>query len=197
MRSRPTIIVLAAGPGRRSAASPSRLAQPLAGSSVLATTLAQAIQTRLPVVVVTTESLLPLVAEQIAQRDTVVVSAVDAMRGIGHLVAVAVGEHASSPGWLVLPGDLPLVQPSTLLAVAEALDEHPVAYAQYRGRRGHPVGFGAELYSELSLLSGDDGVRRLIARYPGFAAEVDDPGVRSDTEAGAAFELHRAAGAAS
>ena len=26
---------------------------------------------------------------------------------------------------------------------------HAVAYAQQRGRRGHPVGFSAELYSEL------------------------------------------------
>jgi molybdenum cofactor cytidylyltransferase len=196
MRSRPTIVLLAAGPGRRGAGSPARLAQPLAGSSVLATTLAHAIQTRLPVLLVTTESLLPLVADQIAHRDTIVVSAADTLRGSGHLVAVGVTERASSPGWLVLPGDLPMVLPSTLLAVAEALDEHPVAYAQYRGRRGHPVGFAAELYSELALLSGDDGVRRLIARYPGFAAEVDDPGVRSDAEADPAPEPSRAAGGA-
>ena len=53
-------------------------------------------------------------------------------------------------GWLVLPGDMPLVQPATLLAVARALDHHAVAYAQHRGRRGHPVGFAAELYSELA-----------------------------------------------
>jgi molybdenum cofactor cytidylyltransferase len=57
----------------------------------------------------------------------------------------------------VLPGDMPLVQSATLLAVANALDHHPVAYAQHRGRRGHPVGFGAELYSELVTLSGDEG----------------------------------------
>lgn len=186
MKPRPTIIVLAAGPGRRGSASPARLARPLGASTVLATTLAQAIQSGLPVVVVTTEEMLPLVADQIAHRDTIVVDAADALRGTGHLVAVGVTERAASPGWLVLPGDLPLVLPSTLRAVADALDEHPVAYAQYRGRRGHPVGFSAELYSELALLSGDDGVRRLVARYPGYAAEVDDPGVRSDTEPGPA-----------
>ena len=64
---------------------------------------------------------------------------------------------------------MPLVQPATLLAVARALDHHAVAYAQYRGRRGHPVGFAAELYSELTELSGDEGARRIIARYPAFA----------------------------
>ncbi|MEY3273165.1 MAG: hypothetical protein RLZZ341_2066, partial [Pseudomonadota bacterium] len=31
-----------------------------------------------------------------------------------------------------------------------------VVWAQHRGRRGHPVGFAAELYSELVQLDGDD-----------------------------------------
>jgi len=52
---------------------------------------------------------------------------------------------------------MPLVQPSTLQAVARQLDQHSVVYAQHRGKRGHPVGFAAELYSELVALSGDEG----------------------------------------
>lgn len=196
MKSRPTIIVQAAGPGRRASGAAQRLEQPLAGSSVLGTTLAHALQTRLPVVLVTTEDRVPLVADQIARRDIIVIDAADALRGSGHAIAVAVAERAASPGWLVLPGDLPAVRPGTLLAVADALDEHPVAYAQYRGRRGHPVGFGAELYSELAVLSGDDGVRRLIARYPGFAAEVDDPGVRTDGDNSVDGEALRVGGGA-
>ena len=85
-------------------------------------------------------------------------------------------------GWLVLPGDMPMVQPTTLQAVARALAQHPVAYAQYKGRRGHPVGFSSELYSELTQLSGDEGARRLIARYPAHGLEVDDPGVLVDVD---------------
>ena len=86
------------------------------------------------------------------------------------------------PGWIVLPGDMPLVRPSTLQAVARELEQHPVAYAQHRGRRGHPVGFAAELYSELATLTGDEGARRLVARYPAFGLEVDDPGVLLDVD---------------
>jgi molybdenum cofactor cytidylyltransferase len=67
---------------------------------------------------------------------------------MGFSIAAGVGERSGAPGWLVLPGDMPLVQPSTLLAVATALEQYPVVYAQYRGRRGHPVGFAAELYSD-------------------------------------------------
>ena len=90
--------------------------------------------------------------------------------------------HASATGWLVLPADMPLVKPSSLRAVAQALDQQPIAFAQHRGRRGHPVGFGAELFSELVMLKGDEGARRLLARYPTAAVELDDPGVLFDID---------------
>lgn len=195
MNIRPTIVVLAAGQGRRFLGARHKLEQPLGAGTVLGTTLGNAIQTRLPVLVVTTAALAPLVADQVAHRDTVVVSDIEARRGMGHSIAAGVLERASSPGWLILPGDMPLVRPSTMLAVAARLDQHPVAYAQHRGRRGHPVGFSAELYSELIALSGDEGARRLIARYPGVAAEVDDPGVLVDVDTVADLDAVRAAGA--
>src|SRR5262245_40715409 len=118
MRVRPTIVVLAAGQGSRFPGPRHKLEQPLGSGSVLGTTLANAILTRLPVVVVTTQALAPLVADQIALRDTVVVSDADARRGMGHSIAAGVVERASSPGWLMLPGDMPLVRPATMLAVA-------------------------------------------------------------------------------
>ena len=77
---------------------------------------------------------------------------------------------------------MPLVQPSTLVAVARLLDDHAVVYAQHRGKRGHPVGFAPELYSELLALSGDEGARRLVARYPAFGVELDDPGILVDID---------------
>ena len=77
---------------------------------------------------------------------------------------------------------MPLVQVSTLRAVAARLMQDPVVFAQYRGRRGHPVGFGAELYSELIALKGDEGARRLLARYAAQPVEVNDPGVLLDID---------------
>jgi molybdenum cofactor cytidylyltransferase len=70
---------------------------------------------------------------------------------------------------------------------------HAVAHAQYRGRRGHPVGFAAELYSELVRLDGDEGARRVVARYPAFALEVDDPGAVVDIDTPTELEAARAA----
>ena len=196
MRFRPTIVVPAAGQGSRFHGSRHKLEQPFDGSTVLGTTLQHAIETGLPVVVVTTAALAAQVAPQLALRDIVVLDEADARRGMGHSIAAGVAARSGAVGWLVLPGDMPLVRLSSLLAVAAALEQQPVAYAQHRGRRGHPVGFAAELFSELVLLSGDEGARRLIARYPAQAAEVDDPGVLVDTDSEGDLDALRAAGRA-
>ena len=66
-----------------------------------------------------------------------------------------------------------------------------MAYAQHRGRQGFPVGLSVELYSELVLLSGEEGLRRLLARYPSHAVEVDDPGVLQDINTAADLEIAR------
>lgn len=182
MRFRPTIIVLAAGRGSRFGGALHKLEQPLGSGTVLGSALRHAIESQLPVVVVTTAALAPLVGRQMATRDIVVLSAGEAARGMGYSIGVGVGERSGAPGWLILPGDMPLVRPGSLLAVASALEQHPIAYAQHRGRRGHPVGFGAELYSELVQLDGDEGARRLLARFPSHAVELDDPGVLQDVD---------------
>ena len=102
------------------------------------------------------------------------------------------GRSAGATGWLVMPGDMPLVTPGSMLAVATALEQYPVAFAQHRGRRGHPVGFSAELYSELVRLTGDDGARRVMARYPAHGVELDDPGVLLDVDTEADLDALRA-----
>lgn len=182
MRIRPTIVVLAAGRGSRYGGAAHKLAEPLAGHTVLGTTLRHAIETQLPVVLVTTEALAAQAGRQLARRDIVVLPAAEAARGMGASIATGVAERSGAQGWVVLPADLPLVRPASILAVAGALEQHPVVYAQYRGRRGHPVGFAAELYSELVLLSGDEGARRVMLRYPAHGQEVDDPGVLMDVD---------------
>ena len=192
MRIRPTIIVLAAGRSSRFGGPQHKLEQPFDGSTVLGATLRHAIETQLPVVAVTTAALVPLVAGLLATRDILVLSAGEAARGMGCSIAAGVVERSGAPGWIVLPGDMPLLRPDTLLAVATALEQHPVVYAQHRGRRGHPVAFAAELYSELILLDGDDGARRVLARYPSHGIEVDDPGVLLDVDTPSDLDLLKA-----
>jgi len=193
MRFRPTIIVPAAGRGSRFGGPLHKLAQPFDGTTVLGTTVRHAIESQLSVVVLTTAELAPLVSGLLAMCDIVVVTDAEAARGMGATIAAGVAERSGAPGWLVLPGDMPLVQPGTLLAVAGALEQHPVAYAQYRGRRGHPVAFAAELYSELIQLTGDDGARRVLLRYPAHGQDVDDAGVVEDVDTPADLDSARSA----
>jgi molybdenum cofactor cytidylyltransferase len=187
MMSPVTVIVLAAGLGSRFAGVGHKLAQSLDSSagavgSVLGTTLGNALASRLPVVVVTTADLAPLAYEQVAVRDVVVVPSQVSGRGIGDSISAGVLARADASGWLLLPADMPRILPVTLQLVAQALGSHAVAYAQYRGRRGHPVGFAAELFSELVALSGDEGPRRLVASYPAQAVDVDDGGALIDID---------------
>lgn len=180
MNPRPTVIVLAAGRGSRFGGALHKLSQTLDGSSVLAHTLRNAIASQLPVLVVTTAALAEDAQRLVATRDLVLLD--DADGGMGASICAGVCARPQSPGWLVLPADMPLVAPDTIAAVAQALSHHPVAYAQHGGRRGHPVGFAAELYSELALLKGDEGARRLVARYPAFGVEVADAGSLMDVD---------------
>jgi len=192
--------VLAAGRGSRFRGLDHKLAQALGASSVLAMTLRQVLASRLPMVVVTTAALAQIAGGSVATRDIVVLPDVGTPGpeplGMGYSIACGVGARPNATGWLILPGDMPMVLPSTLQAVARELNEHAVVYAQHRGRRGHPVGFAAELYSELVALSGDEGARRLVGRYPAYGVEVDDPGVLIDIDTQADLDRLRSEGAA-
>jgi molybdenum cofactor cytidylyltransferase len=193
----PVVVVLAAGRGTRFEGQGHKLAQALGRSSVLATTLERVVASGMNCIVVTTAGLVPVAQQVVAARDIVLLPPVGTHTheplGMGYSIATGVSARAQASGWLVLPGDMPLVRPDSLHRVAQALHHHPIAYAQHRGRRGHPVGFAAELYSELATLSGDEGARRLIARYPAHGVELDDPGVLLDVDTEADLSAARSA----
>lgn len=182
MTQAPVVVVLAAGKGSRFDDAKHKLAQSLGGATVLGLTLDHVIASGLPMVVVTTPALAAEAGRLVASRDIVVLSEAEAVRGMANSITAGVAARLDAPGWLVLPADMPLVRASTLREVARALADHAIVYAQHRGRRGHPVGFASELFSDLMALSGDEGARRLLARYPAHGVEVDDPGVLMDID---------------
>ncbi|HUR88904.1 MAG TPA: NTP transferase domain-containing protein [Ramlibacter sp.] len=106
--------------------------------------------------------------------------------GLGDCIAAAVRATPDATGWLVLPADLPLIQPATLLAVAESLERHDVVVPHFRGQRGHPVGFDHVCESALRELQGPAGavsVVRAEAAVDGvFDLELDDEGLVTDID---------------
>lgn len=106
--------------------------------------------------------------------------------GMGDSIAAAVRATRGASGWLVLPGDLPLIQPASLRLVAAALAHNDIVLPSYQGQRGHPVGFSAACREGLLALSGAQGaasvVRHHSALRPPAQLALDDPGVVTDID---------------
>ncbi|WP_239467232.1 nucleotidyltransferase family protein [Rhodoferax koreense] len=140
----PVVIVLAAGRGERFAASGGqvhKLEAPLAGKRVRDHTLAAVRASGLP---------------------WWMVKAAPGLRGMGDSIRAGVLATQHAPGWLMLPADLPLVRPASLLAVAQALTHAPVVVPHCDGQRGHPVGFDASCMHALLDLEGKEGAARIV-----------------------------------
>lgn len=116
----------------------------------------------------------------------------DASRpGMGDSIAAGVRETSGASGWLVLPGDLPLIRSRTLLEVAKALQSHSVVVPVCDGLRGHPVGFGAACGPALQQLHGSKGAAPVLAMFSVFELAVGDIGAITDIDT--VDDLHRAA----
>ncbi len=106
--------------------------------------------------------------------------------GMGDSIAAAVRAAPDANGWLVLPGDLPLIQPGTLQAVARALAVHAVVVPVFKGQRGHPVGFSRACLAGLIALTGAQGAASLVqaqqAANSMVLLDVDDAGVLTDID---------------
>ena len=86
-------------------------------------------------------------------------------QGMGSSIACGVAASQQSHGWCLLPADMPFVKPATTLGVIAALKQGAALAAPfYQGRRGHPVGFGHELSSELLALDKDPGARHIVSK---------------------------------
>lgn len=164
----PTVLILASGRGTRFIASGgqgNKLQAPLGNRTVLQHTLA-AVQA----------SGLPWHLEDSGQP------------GMGDSIAAAVRATSTAAGWLVLPGDLPLVQSDTLLAVAAALRQHTVVMPVVQGQRGHPVGFGPACGQLLQALQGAAGAASVVAAFGAFELPVEDIGCVTDIDTVAALQ---------
>lgn len=103
--------------------------------------------------------------------------------GMGDSIAAAVRATRDAPGgWMVLPADLPLIQPQTLLAIACAPMDAAVLVPTYAGQRGHPVRFAAECGDALVNLKGNRGAALVVAAQAAIEIIVNDPGCVQDID---------------
>lgn len=168
----PVVIVLAAGRGeryRRSGGATHKLDAQLGGMTVLQRVLQTVAESGLPCHVVRPDSGAPADAG-----------------GMGDSIARGVQATSRAGGWLILPGDLPLVGAHSLLRVAQGLDSSAVVLPFWNGQQGHPVGFGPPCFDALTGLRGDRGAAAIVLahRQAGQAQELhlDDPGIVTDID---------------
>ena len=119
-------------------------------------------------------------------EDCRVIEADPAGEGMGTSLATAARHLLALPDTprsvLVALADMPWIRHASMAGVLDALQHAPMAAPSHRGRRGHPVGFRADLLPRLALLNADEGARRLLGQ-PGLRlVEVDDPGVLLDID---------------
>ncbi len=115
-----------------------------------------------------------------------VLESADSARGLGASLAAGVKATRAAGGWIIALADMPRILPATHRAVAEVLSRGAkiAAAIDASGRRGHPVGFAAELYADLAALDGDEGARSVIDRHRAWLEVVhcDDPGIHYDID---------------
>jgi molybdenum cofactor cytidylyltransferase len=111
--------------------------------------------------------------------------------GMGDAIASAVRATHDATGWLILPGDLPLIQPKTLQAVAKALVDHVAVVPTVNGQRGHPVGFSSQCRASLELLNGNKGAALVLIENNAIELVVSDVGAVTDIDT--LDDLNRAA----
>lgn len=169
------VIVLAAGRGERFLASGGtahKLDTLLDGKAVLSHTLAAVHASGLPWHLVRPEG---------------------GTGGMGESIAMGVRATAEAAGWLILPGDLPLVQAITLQRVAQALAEQTIIVPRFHQQQGHPVGFGHHYFHALASLQGDVGAAAIVreARVSGNVQDlpVADDGIVRDVDTRADLDL--------
>jgi molybdenum cofactor cytidylyltransferase len=172
----PTVLLLAAGRGERFIASGGathKLAAVFGGKTVLQHSMDAVQATGLPYFTVGPSD--------------------DARLGMGDSIARGVAATADAKGWLVLPADLPRIRPSTVLAVAHALQHSgdvAVVQPQLLTPQGlqavHPVGFSMQCREHLLALRGDAGARSVVQHFKALglwqSVEVDDWGTTQDVD---------------
>jgi len=158
----PTVIVLASGRGERFAASggkSDKLRSMLCGKSVIQHTL-DAVKA----------SGLPWHLEDAGHS------------GMGDSIAAAIAATEDADGWLILPGDLPLIRSETIGTIAQHLTRCNVVVPTHHGVRGHPVGFGLTCRQDLLALQGKFGAASVIEKYACLELSVDDIGIVTDID---------------
>ena len=195
MTTKPTVLILAASQPEQARAR-TDFTGPLGSLSALDTILRRVLASGMPLLLIAPDDQAHAALNLLSHKDVLAVP--PPRLGQAHSdwlvrnIASGVMHRSQSPGWLLLPADMPMLQADTLQLLAAGLHRGPIAYPCYRHRRGHPIAVSSELFSELVRMESEQDLRRLAARYPAVDIDVEDPGVHMAMDAQADLNQLRA-----
>lgn len=183
-----TGILLAAGRGRRfdPLGQRNKLLQPIDGEPVVAHS-ARHLLAAIPRVVAVVRPDDEAVAAQLSALGCEVTVCPEADTGMAASLVHALRHAAGASGWVIALGDMPRVRPSTIAALARAVEEGadiavPVYRSEHGNERGNPVAFGRRHLPQLLALAGDRGARGIVRDNIVNEVAVDDPGILLDID---------------
>ncbi len=130
--------------------------------------------------------------------ECMVLRAPNAVQGLGASIADAIRAVQENPrlkpihSVAILLGDMPAIRADTAANLLRYSSAASIVRPRYRGRLGHPVLFGRDLWSDLRGISGEDGARQVIAAHSQalIVVDVEDEGILLDIDR--AEDIHRA-----
>lgn len=188
-----TGILLAAGRGRRfdDSGQQDKLLQKLANGKSVAQHSAQNLLATMPQVVAVLRPDNAVLSDQLQAMGIACLVCHDADAGMANSLKHALCATADSAGWLIALADMPVVKPSTMTLLFDALRAGAeVVVPVYQGRRGNPVGFARKYLPQLLDLQGDVGARSLLQSDLVTQVMVDDSGIHEDIDTRVALLSH-------
>lgn len=195
---RAAAVILAAGLSTRMGAS-NKLTTVYAGKPLICHTVDTLIRSAVADLIVVTGHESEAIQAVLGGREVRFVRNAEHASGMGSSIArgiAAVGDadtstHAPTDAALVCLGDMPGVSVRVIdRLLAGFTAPNSIVAPVHRGRRGHPVLFGAGHFSALRALTGHQGARSLLDGAGGELIEVEtsDPGIFQDLDAPVDFE---------
>jgi molybdenum cofactor cytidylyltransferase len=180
-------MVLAAGRSRRFGTD-NKLLAVLDGQPLVARTVAAATAAGFDRVVVVTGPDHLAIAATLADCPVRLIRCADARDGLGFSIATGIGALAAEiDGVAILPGDMPLMTPATLKAMADIFVAHGgeriVHAIDAAGEQRNPVFWPRAFFPMLASLEGDRGAKTLIRESIGVRPQSDDELVDVDEAA--------------